>query len=157
MEKMTGGLVGQTERGELLIKLFPPADSFLVELKTAGEYKRGTVLSLESDGEYEVMGKGSGKANAILADDTQADLATALAYRAGHFNRQALIVDGSYTLTETDENDLRQSGIFLSDPAYTPGATATSMAMECATLAAETGEEAGKGKETGKSKGGKTE
>ena len=79
------------------------------------QYKRGTVLSLESDGKYEVLGSGSGTASAVLSDDTLEDDDTAVAYRSGHFNRNALIVADDYKLTAADENNLRMSGIFLSD------------------------------------------
>ena len=87
----------------------------LVKISAAGEYKRGTVLSLESDGKYEVLGSGSGTASAVLSDDTLEDDDTAVAYRSGHFNRNALIVAAEYELTAADENNLRMSGIFLSD------------------------------------------
>ena len=57
-------------------------------------------------------------ANCVLADPVtvgaDADV-TALAYRTGHFNRGALIVETDYTLTEADEEDLRKGGILLSD------------------------------------------
>lgn len=91
-------------------------------LKTPGEYKRGTVLSLESDGKYEVLGTGSGAASAVLSDDTEEDDETAAAYRSGHFNRRALSFgvvkatkegeeDTPCELTAADEdNDPRPAG-----------------------------------------------
>lgn len=115
MERMTGGRLDKTSADNLIAKLYPQADSFLVELKTAGAYARGTVLSRESNGTYEVLGKGSGTASAVLADATLADDSTAVAYRSGHFNRNALIVADDYELSEADENNLRNAGIFLSD------------------------------------------
>lgn len=115
MGKITGGLVGSTGLDNLIAKLYPPVDSFLVELKTPGGYKRGTVLSREADGSYEVLGKGSGKASAVIADDTQDGDGTAVAYRSGHFNRQALLFGEGYELTAEDENELRLAGIHLSD------------------------------------------
>lgn len=123
MERMTGGLVGSTGSDNLIAKLIPAPDSFLVELKTAGAYKRGTVLSRESDGTYEVLGAGSGKASVVLADDTLDGETTAVAYRSGHFNRLALIVAEGYELTADDENELRLAGIHLSDAYYTPEET----------------------------------
>lgn len=115
MERMTGGRIGSTGADNLIAKLSPPPDSFIIELKTPGAYARGTVLSLEDDGTYEVMGKGGGKASCVLADPTLEDDATAVAYRGGHFNRKALIVGDEYELSAEDENDLRLAGIFLSD------------------------------------------
>lgn len=121
MERVTGNRIGKCEADNLIAKIFPPTDSFLVELKTPGEYKRGTVLSLEEDGSYEVLGKGAGKANCVIAEDTMDGDETAVAYRSGHFNRQALICGEGHTLTAGEENDLRLAGIFLSDHVYTPG------------------------------------
>lgn len=131
MERKTGGRVDSTGVDNLIAKLYPQPDSFIVELKTPGEYKRGTVLSLESDGKYEILGEGTGKASAVLADDTLEEDESAVAYRSGHFNRKALIFgvvkaekkdgeeeageDTAYELTATDEDDLRRAGIFLSD------------------------------------------
>lgn len=126
MERKTGGRVDSTGADNLIAKLYPQPDSFIVELKTPGEYKRGTVLTLESDGKYEVLGVGSGTASAVLADDTLEEDESAVAYRSGHFNRKALICgtgkdteedgDGTaYELTATDEDNLRRAGIFLSD------------------------------------------
>lgn len=126
MERKTGGRVDSTGPDNLIAKLYPQPDSFIVELKTPGEYKRGTVLSLESDGKYEILGEGSGTASAVLADDTLEEDESAVAYRSGHFNRKALIFgvvkakeedgeDTAYELTATDEDNLRRAGIFLSD------------------------------------------
>lgn len=122
----TGGRVDATQPDNLIAKLSPQPDSFIVELKTPGAYKRGTALSLESDGKYEVLGVGKGVADAILAEDTQAEDESAVAYRKGHFNRNALICgvvkatkegeeDTPYAMTAKDENDLRRAGIYLSD------------------------------------------
>lgn len=116
MEKITGGKIGTCGADNLIAGMTPAPSTFVVELKTAGEYARGTVLSLESDGTYEVLGKGTGKASAILertAYTEEEDLA--IAYRSGHFNRAALIMNDSHTLTAEEENDLRLAGIILSD------------------------------------------
>lgn len=115
MERTTGGRIGRTSSDNLLAKLYPQEDSFIVELKTPGAYARGTVMSRESDGTYEVLGNGSGTASVILADPTLSDDSSAVAYRSGHFNRKALIVADGYELTAANENDLRNAGIFLSD------------------------------------------
>ena len=126
MERKTGGRVDSTSADNLIAKLYPQPDSFIVELKTPGEYKRGTVLTMESDGKYEVLGVGIGAAGAVLADDTLEEDESAAAYRSGHFNRKALICgtvkakkegeeDTPYELTAADEDNLRRAGIFLSD------------------------------------------
>lgn len=118
MERKTGGRIDSTGADNLIAKLYPQPDSMIVELETPGEYKRGTVLTLEEDGKYEVLGTGSGTASVILADDTEAEDESAVVYRSGHFNRKALICDTEGTtgeLTAKDENSLRLAGIFLSD------------------------------------------
>ena len=52
----------------------------------------------------------------ILTDDTDVTAgAVATAYRTGHFARNKLHTDGSYTLTAADEEILRNAGILLSD------------------------------------------
>ena len=115
MERETGRQVDSFTPDNLIAKLYPPTDPFVVELKTPGAYQRGTVLSLESDGKYEVLGSGSGTASAVLSDDTLEGDDTAVAYRSGHFNRNALIVAEGYTMTAADENALRLANIFLTD------------------------------------------
>lgn len=115
MERKTGGRIGSTGADNLIAKLYPQPDSMIVELETPGKYKRGTVLTLEEDGKYEVLGTGSGTASVVLADDTETEDESAVVYRSGHFNRNALRVAGEYTLSAKDENNLRLAGIFLSD------------------------------------------
>lgn len=125
MATTTGGVIGTFTPDNLIAKPYPPVDAFIVELKTAGAYTRGTVLCLESDGTYSVMGastSGSGENKkltgtpaAILADDTAAEDTTASAYRSGHFFRNKLTVAEGYTMTDADEDNLRRAGIFLSD------------------------------------------
>lgn len=54
----------------------------------------------------------------MLADDVEVGTnanVTALAYRTGHFARNKLIVKNGYTMTATDEEELRKGGILLSD------------------------------------------
>lgn len=53
----------------------------------------------------------------VLAEDADATEAEviAVAYRSGHFIRNALIVKEGYSLTEKDETQLRNGGIYLSD------------------------------------------
>lgn len=98
------------------------SDVFNVELAATAseelELKRGTVLALNADGKCVVLSANSAgaKANAILAEDiTTSKTATvvAVAYRKGHFNRNALITGGEYELSASDEEDLRTKGIYL--------------------------------------------
>ena len=53
----------------------------------------------------------------ILTEDTDASTAraTAVGYRAGCFNRHALIFTAGYTMTDADVDCLRKYGIILSD------------------------------------------
>mgnify|MGYP006988971797 FL=1 len=59
----TGGVIGSFTPDNLIAKPYPPTDAFIVELETSGAYSRGTVLCLESDGTYSVIGA-SGTASA---------------------------------------------------------------------------------------------
>ena len=101
-------------------------DSFGVTVASGqGELKRGTVLALNSSGKAVILGTEeeiknvSTKcvANCILQKDvdaTSADVVT-IAYREGHFNKDALIVKSDYTLTADDIDVLRTHNIILSD------------------------------------------
>lgn len=121
----TGGVIGSCTTDNLIAKLYPPVDAFIVALTTPGAYARGTVLCLESDGTYSVMGASTsgdgdnkeltGTPAAVLADDTASTDTTASAYRSGHFYRNKMIVAEGYTMTDADEDNLRRAGIFLSD------------------------------------------
>jgi len=118
MSKNLSNKVGEIGQDNLIAKLFPPAETFGVKIPAgAGALKRGTVLALVGDA-YAVLATGNtGKANCVLADDVDATEgeAVGVAYRTGHFNRKALIVAEGYTLTATDEEELRKGGILLSD------------------------------------------
>ena len=121
MNKSLCNKVGEIGQDNLTAKLFPPAETFGITVAGGeGELQRGTVMALV-DGSYVVLDADStGKANCVLADPVDAtgeDGVTAVAYRVGHFNRKALIVADGYTLTATDEEELRKSGILLSDMA----------------------------------------
>lgn len=97
---------------ELINSVFPPANVFAITLAAGAEaLKRGTVMATTDGTEFSVLGSGSGKANCILAEDTEAGATTALAYRTGHFNENCLIGE----LTEADKEALRDVGILLSD------------------------------------------
>lgn len=111
--------VGETGQDKLIAKLFPPAETFGVKVKSGeGPLKRGSVLVLEDNGEYTLLATGTtGKANCVLADDVDATSAAAVgvAYRTGHFNIKALITKNEYALTTADKEALRKGGILLSE------------------------------------------
>ena len=96
-----------------------PADVVTVKLKAGtGILKRGTVVTGTPGGELAPVSAALSAANGayILTDDTDVSAATvATAYRTGHFNRNKLITNGSYSLTAADEEILRAAGIMLSD------------------------------------------
>lgn len=80
-----------------------------------GELKRGTVLSLGTDGKCKVISATSGLTPyGILCDDVDATSeAVAEVYVSGVFNKNALIVKSGYTLTAADITALRNGGIYL--------------------------------------------
>lgn len=137
MGKRLDETIGTIDYDGLIVDNIPVADVFTVtirkEASAATTYKRGTVLALSaggtgSDGKLVILGTDPRKtgdntdevlaANCILAEDidvgTTADV-TALAYRTGHFARNKLIAKAGYTMSTTDEEDLRKGGILLSD------------------------------------------
>lgn len=79
-----------------------------------------TIPVIEGSGKYKVVNSanvdGSQVADCILADDadTASSDVTAVAYKTGHFNRNALVFGGSDTV-EMHEHTLRTLGIFLSE------------------------------------------
>lgn len=136
MSKRLDETIGTVGYDGLIVDNTPDADVFTVtirkEASAAATYKRGTVLALSAsgtsaDGKMVILGtdphKTSGtadevlEANCVLADDTDVGTAadaTALAYRTGHFARNKMIVKTGYTMSATDEENLRKGGILLS-------------------------------------------
>ena len=122
MSKRLDENLGSVGYDGLIVANEPVADVFTVTIRkeatAAAAYKRGTVLALSAgtadDGKLVILGS----TNCILAEDvevgTTADV-TVLAYRTGHFARNKLAVASGYTLKATDEEELRKSGILLSD------------------------------------------
>lgn len=121
--------IGSMAYDGLIVANSPEADVFHVSIRAdEGALARGTVLALSTgsagDGKMVILGTTAVSdetlaANCILAEDVtvgETDV-TALAYRTGHFNRNALIVKEAYTLTAADEEELRKCGILLSDAA----------------------------------------
>lgn len=133
MSKRLDETLGTVGYDNLINGLYPPAEPFSVVIrKGAAEttYKRGTVLALSSsDGKYVILGTAAASggdggtaetltANAILAEDVTVGTAndeTAVAYRTGHFNSNALIMDAEHTFSAADKEALRGVGILISD------------------------------------------
>lgn len=104
---------------KLFVENIPEADVVIVKLTAAGVVKRGTVLSGTPGGEdFAALSAAASASKAlyVLADDCDtAEDPVGIAYRTGHFNRNALIVADGYALTAADEEILRKSGILLAD------------------------------------------
>lgn len=104
---------------KLFVENIPEADVVIVKLTAAGVVKRGTVLSGTPGGEdFAALSEAASASKAlyVLADDCDtAEDPVGIAYRTGHFNRNALIVAEGYALTAADEEILRKSGILLAD------------------------------------------
>lgn len=133
MSKRLDETLGTVGYDNLINGSYPPAEPFSVVIrKGAAEttYKRGTVLALSSsDGKYVILGTAAASggdggtaetltANAILAEDVTVGTAngeTAVAYRTGHFNSNALIMDEDHTFSAADKEALRSVGILISD------------------------------------------
>lgn len=122
-------IVGTNEPSNLIASVFE-TDVFSVTLRALAsetELKKGTVLALSStDSKYVILGttaqSGEGTtetltANAILAEDVKVGTSdvVATAFRQGHFNRNALAVKTSYSITVQDIEALRNAGIYLEE------------------------------------------
>ena len=119
MSKALNETIGTIGFDNLFVGNIPEADVVTVKLASAGVVKRGTVLSGTPGGEdFAVLSAAASASKAlfVLAEDCDtAEDAVGIAYRTGHFNRNALIVGAGYTLTAADEETLRKSGILLAD------------------------------------------
>lgn len=111
--------VGSVDFDNIINDANPPADVVHVQLAAgSGILKRGTIVTGTPGGDMAPVAAAldSAKSTFVLADDTDATATTvAAAYRTGHFNRNKLTTNGSYTLTAADEEILRNAGILLSD------------------------------------------
>lgn len=119
MSKPLNESLGTIGHDNLFVENIPEADVVLVKLTAAGVVKRGTILSGTPGGtDFAVLSAAASveKALYVLAEDCDTAVDTVgIAYRTGHFNRNALIVGTSYALTAADEEILRKSGILLAD------------------------------------------
>lgn len=123
MSKRLDENIGAVKYDGLIVNNVPVADVVTVKLKSgAGTLKRGTVVTGAAGAALAPASAALSATNGtyILTDDTDTgilhgDAVVATAYRTGHFARNKLHTDGSYTLTAADEEILRNAGILLSD------------------------------------------
>lgn len=109
--------LGTVGYDNLIGGLTPGAEVFSVQLAAGqGVLERGTLLAIGEGGMVKISAGTTGKANAVLADTVDAtEAVTAVAYRTGHFNANALIVADGYEITAADKEALRVAGILISD------------------------------------------
>ena len=121
MSKRLDENIGTVDYDGLIVTNEPVADVVTVTLAASqGVLARGTVITGAAGGELSASAAALVATNAvyILADETDTGTGTAVtatAYRTGHFARNKLSTDGSYTLVAADEEIMRNAGILLSD------------------------------------------
>ena len=121
MSKRLDENLGTVGYDGLIVTNEPVADVVTVTLAASqGVLARGTVITGVAGGELSAAAAALVATNAvyILADETDTGPGTAVtatAYRTGHFARNKLSTDGSYTLVAADEEIMRNAGILLSD------------------------------------------
>ena len=99
MSKRLDENIGTVDYDGLIVTNEPVADVVTVTLAASqGVLARGTVIT-----------------GADETDTGTGTAVTATAYRTGHFARNKLSTDGSYTLVAADEEIMRNAGILLSD------------------------------------------
>ena len=114
--------LGTVGYDNLFVGNVPEEDVVAVKLAAShGVLARGTVVSGTPGGEdFAALAAAADttKALYVLADEVDTGTSGAvvgIAYRTGHFNRNALILGSSYKLTAADEEILRGKGILVSD------------------------------------------
>ena len=127
MSKRLDETLGTVGYDNLINGLYPPAEPFSVVIRKGSAettYKRGTLSEgTARDGKYVILGTAAASnetltANCVLAEDVTVGTAndeTAVAYRTGHFNSNALIMDAEHTFSAADKEALRGVGILISD------------------------------------------
>ena len=121
MSKRLDENIGTVGYDGLIVANEPVADVVTVSLAASqGVLARGTVITGAAGGGMSAASAAlvATKAVYILADDVDTgtgSAVTATAYRTGHFARNKLATDGSYTLVAADEEIMRNAGILLSD------------------------------------------
>ena len=114
--------IGTCEADNLIISGKFQRDAVSVTI-TSGEgvLSRGTVVAMSNkSGKCVILGTTAATGETltpygIICDEVDATSADAVttAYRTGHFNKGALIVDDDYTMTDADEAAPRNGGIYL--------------------------------------------
>lgn len=125
--------LGTVGYDDLFVENVPESDVVTIKLAASqGVLARGSLVSGTPGGEMKLLAAAladtvtvastNGTMNYVtayvLADDVDTGTGSAvvaIAYRTGHFNRAAIIVGSSYTMTDADEEFLRGKGILLSD------------------------------------------
>lgn len=129
MSKRLDETVGAVGYDALFVENVPEADVVAVKLAAksgsgddavdVGVVKRGTIITGTPGGaDFAALAAAAVATNAlyVLAEDVDtAEDVVGIAYRTGHFNRQAVTVAADYALTAADEEALRKSGILLAD------------------------------------------
>ncbi len=123
MARVLNETIAEMEYDQLLKGGVHPVDTFGIDLKAGqGVLERGTVLAPSSTGPMVILGTSTtGDANCILCEDvdtgtsTSADPIPTVAYSAGEFLLNRLIVDDGYDLTDEDVENLRIRNIVLYD------------------------------------------
>lgn len=133
MSKRLDENLGSVGYDGLIVANEPVADVFTVTIRkeatAAAAYKRGTVLALSAgtagDGKLVILGSTAANnetltPDCVLCDDvtigTDADEKVAV-YTAGCFDPDKVSVAASYSITETDKDNLRMRGIVFKDAA----------------------------------------
>lgn len=110
--------VGGRGQDNLIARLFPRAHTTAVKIAAgAGKLARGTVLSRKEDDTCEVMAAGGTPAYILVdpVDATGTEAVTAVAYRSGNFNPNAVTVAEGYALTAADMDTLRKYDIVFTN------------------------------------------
>lgn len=133
MSKNLVNKVGESGQDNLIARLFPRALTTGIKVAAGeGVLKRGTILAAQEDGTCIAYGKiavADGEdgdtqettpatPSYILADDVDAsgdEAISAVAYRSGNFNANAVIVNKGYILTAADKDALRKYDIVLTN------------------------------------------
>lgn len=123
MAQILNETIAQMEYDQLLKGGVHPVDTFGVDLKGGqGVLERGTILAPDTTtGNMTILGTTTtGTANCILCEDTDTgdsstDSIPAVAYSAGEFLLNRLIVEDNYALTDEDVESLRIHNIVLYD------------------------------------------
>lgn len=136
-------VIGRCDYDMLIADNKHPLDVCHVMISAGAKHKRGEVLEILENGKCDILGttaagntvnieenEGAGDAEDtgakktgtaiaayILAEDADAEAAdtVAVAYRSGSFVKNTVIVKEGYSITDKDERELRNGGIYLSD------------------------------------------